>query len=56
MKLGKSVLVEIVAILQVGLTEGKDISQMLRDIDLDVDLEKQVVELSEGYLKSRGRG
>ncbi len=34
MKLGPDVLVEIVAIVQRGLTEGEDVSQMLRDMEL----------------------
>lgn len=34
MKLGKSALLEIVAIVQDGLVNGKDISQSLRELDL----------------------
>ena len=34
MKLGPDVLIEIVAIVQRGLIEGEDVSQMLRDMDL----------------------
>jgi hypothetical protein len=36
MKLSKEALVEIMAIVQMGLIEGKDISQGLRDLDLEV--------------------
>lgn len=35
MRLGEDVLLEIVNIVLEGLSEGKDISQKLRDIDLD---------------------
>lgn len=34
MKLGKDVLLEIVAIVQEGLAGGTDVSQALRDLDL----------------------
>ena len=36
MKLSKEALLEIVAIVQDGLMNGKDISQALRDLDFDL--------------------
>jgi hypothetical protein len=51
LKLGKTVLVEIVAILQRGLSQGIDISQQLRDIDLD--LSGETVELTQEYSDRR---
>lgn len=59
MKLGKTVLLEIVNIVQEGLTKGVDISQRLRDLDLQVapgsrvDQSEDVLELSKGYVSSR---
>lgn len=44
MKLGKSVLVAIMASLQKGLTEGVDISNELRNIDVEVKDGKVEVE------------
>jgi hypothetical protein len=37
MKFGKHVLLQIVAIVQEGLVDGKDISQQLRDVEVVVD-------------------
>lgn len=34
MKLASDALIAIIEILRVGITEGKDVSQMLRDLDL----------------------
>lgn len=59
MKLGKTVLLEIVNIVQEGLTKGVDISQRLRDLDLQVspgsrvDQSEDVLELSKGYVSTR---
>jgi hypothetical protein len=51
LKLGKTVLVEIVAILQRGLSQGIDISQQLRDIELETT--EDTVELTQAYTDSR---
>lgn len=52
MKLGKSVLLEIVAIVQEGIFSGADISGHLREIDVTVSGSSQdEVELSEAYTK-----
>ena len=57
MKLGEDVLLEIVEIVRTGLSEGKDISDLLRDMDLDVDdsalVDKLV--LSPAYRARKGR-
>ncbi len=59
MKLGKTVLLEIVNIVQEGLTKGVDISQRLRDLDLSVspgsrvDQSEDTLELSKDYIKAR---
>lgn len=37
MKLSKHGLIRIVEIVRLGLTEGRDISQMLRELDLVAD-------------------
>lgn len=55
MKLAPDVLLEIVAILQDGLSHGKDISQSLRDIDI-VDNGDGTAKLSEEYLRTHPRG
>ena len=60
MKLGKDVLIEIVAIVQDGLVNSTDVSQKLRDLDLTAvddqgDLLPEAT-LSEAYLSTRGRG
>jgi hypothetical protein len=52
LKLGKTVLVEIVAIVQRGLTQGIDISQQLRDIELD-DPSDGTIELTQAYVDRR---
>ena len=58
MKLGKTVLVEIVAIVQEGFSKGIDISQKLRDIDVnvlhgDVEDDGDTIELTTEYIKNR---
>ena len=60
MKLGNDVLLEIVDIVRTGLLEGKDISDMLREVDLEQptqmdDMSERVVCLSREYKKSKGR-
>lgn len=59
MKLGKNVLLEIVEILRVGLTEGVDISDLLRELDLeqesDLQTGEEVLVLSRKFLASKGR-
>lgn len=54
MRLGKDVLLEIVAIVQDGLINGTDVSQALRDLDLAETADKNL-SLSSSYLESRGR-
>jgi hypothetical protein len=54
MRFGPDVLLEIMDIVRQGLTEGKDVSQMLRDIDVTLDVSIQRVVLSEQY-KERGK-
>ncbi len=59
MKLGKSVLLEIMDIVREGLVTGTDMSQKLRDIDVSV-MDAQpgvapVVELSVDYCKAHPR-
>lgn len=55
MKFGPSVLLEIMDILRRGLVEQKDVSQMLRDVELVVDQEGNV-SLDPEYEKKRGGG
>lgn len=60
MKLGKTVLLEIVSIFQNALLKGEDASQALREIDIshepDSDLsDSEVVELSDSYVKAHPR-
>lgn len=59
MKFSEMVLAEVVEILRVGLSEGKDISDLMRNIDVEVVQSPatglDVVDLSESYLKSKGR-
>ena len=51
MKLGPSVLLEIVSIVQHGLTTGDDVSQKFRDIDVVVDADDDTkVRLSSEYI------
>lgn len=51
MKLGTDALLRIIDVVRLGLTEGKDISQFLRELDLDVSTDNTLV-LSEVYIKS----
>lgn len=60
MTFGPDVLVEIISILQDGIMKGEDISQRLRDIDVDLafkptDEEPTLLRLSQKYLKSQDR-
>lgn len=57
MKLAENVLLEVVEILRKGLTEGVDVSDSLRELDLAVDktVDTPVLKLSDKYLASRGR-
>lgn len=51
MKLGKTALLEIVNIVQEGLVKGVDISQRLRDLDLE---EKEgALETSKTYVSAK---
>lgn len=54
MKLGADALIEIMDIVRRGLTEMKDISELLRDLDLE-SKEEKVLSLSLDYLVSKGR-
>ena len=60
MKLSENVLLEIVEIVRVGLTEEKDVSDMLRSLDLVPDKKEGTtvadsLKLSDKYLAERGR-
>ncbi len=58
MKLGKSVLLEIMDIVREGLVTGTDISQKLRDLDITVRESAgapPVLELSVDYCKDHPR-
>ena len=55
MKLGPAALAEIVRIVAEGLSEGRDISQGLRDIELIEVSGSSIVELTEEY-RSRAWG
>lgn len=57
MKLSDEVLVEIVDIVRTGLVEQKDISDLLRDLDLQVD-DDQLIDrlvLTSAYKARKGR-
>jgi hypothetical protein len=54
MKLADEVLVEIVDIVRTGLVEQKDISDLLRDLDLQVDKDQKLV-LTEAFKSRKGR-
>jgi len=60
MKLGEDVLLEIVDIVRQGLLEGKDISNLLRDIELEIptqmdDMSPRRVCLSREHYVKKGR-
>lgn len=56
MRLGKDVLLEIVALFLDGLSKNEDISEKLRKLDLDVDPDdKEVLGLSVKYLNANPR-
>ena len=57
MKLGKSVLLELVAIVQEGIAKGEDISQMLRELDLveESNEASASLELSVAYVTAHPR-
>lgn len=50
MRLDKRALAEIIEILRSGLQEGTDVSQALREMDLEVDMTSGNVVLTEEYL------
>lgn len=52
MKLGEDVLLEIMSILQRGLLEQRDVSQMLRDLDI-VQGNEGKLNLTKEYKDSR---
>ncbi len=54
MKLDKTALLEIVDIVRNGLVTGSDISESLRELDLDLAPEN-TLSLSESYLAAKGR-
>lgn len=53
MKLSDEVMLEIVDIFRQGLAEGKDVSDLLRDLDLEFYFTK--LSLSTAYKISKGR-
>ena len=59
MKLSGNVLLEIMSIVQDGIIENRDISESLRELDLEVvgpeDSDENRLELSERYLKTHPR-
>ena len=60
MKLSEEVLVEIVDIVRQGIAEGKDISDLLRAMDLEQptqmdDMSPRILALSREYKRSKGR-
>lgn len=64
MKLSEDVLLEIVDIVRTGLTEQKDVSDLLRDLDVDIvttklnedgSADKQDITLSLAYKARKGR-
>lgn len=58
MKLSKEVLIEIMAILQYGILRGEDVSENLRQLDLEVNGNEYLEELvlSPAYLATHPRG
>jgi hypothetical protein len=57
MKFGPSILLEIVAIVQDGFLNGKDVSQALRNIEVVVDPDDpEKLNLSDAYMKHRLEG
>ncbi len=54
MRFASDVLLEIVNIVREGLAESKDISQMLRELDVDLDSSTQTIALSSDYRKQKG--
>jgi hypothetical protein len=56
MLLGNTALVEIVAAFQDGISTGTDVSQKIREIELEVDSVTGKLELTQAYLLARGRG
>lgn len=55
MKLSEEVLVEIIDIVRQGIAEGKDISELLRAMDLVVTFGENKIGLSLEYLRTKGR-
>lgn len=55
MRFGPDLLLEIIDIVRQGLVESKDISQMLREIDVQMESSTQTVVLSDLY-KERKSG
>jgi hypothetical protein len=54
MKFGVSVLLEIVNAVQQGIATGSDVSEHLRQVDVQLNEETGKLELSDEFLKGRG--
>lgn len=55
MKLSDEVLLEIVEIVREGISEGKDISEMLRNLELKSDVLSTGLFLTDEYKNKTGR-
>lgn len=55
MKLSPEVLAEIIDIVREGLSEGKDISDRMRSLDLYANTERSLIELTPEWVKSNRR-
>lgn len=51
MKLGTDVLLQIVEAVRKGITEGKDISELLRELDVEPDPNTDTIRLKDSTLK-----
>lgn len=55
MKLSEEVLVEIIDIVRQGIVEGKDVSDLLRELDLEPGLDTNKLNLTFDYKSKKGR-
>lgn len=55
MKLAKDALIEIIDIVRQGLATATDISENLRQLDLEVDEGTSSLRLTSDYQKAKGR-
>lgn len=55
MKLAPEVMAELIDIFRQGITEGKDMSERMRSLDLSANAESNLIEFTATWLRSNRR-